>query len=537
MFLEHLSLSYNCSSSIGNSLDLKKMLDEVLYTFVTLTNANTGAFFFRDDENNLYKYIDFDKNFDENIEDYDIKCDTVTFIDSTKDPKNGILVIPTKNGDFYLIYKKSVYDPEFHGSMFQDLVVKLNISIDACLNMQRLKSKNNQLDKLAHRLEDQKKQLEEANKYQTNFLANISHELKTPLNSIIILSNLMSKNKDNNLTDKNLKNIKIINSSGNDLLNLINDILDVSKIEAGEIALNLRKVNIIELIDEIFHQMLPIAKDKGLNLSRIYNVSDSLVLFTDEGRIKQIVKNLLSNAIKFTHDGEVVIDLSMNDENISIKIIDQGIGIEHSKLNTIFERFKQADGSTTRKYGGTGLGLSVSKELTELLNGTLNVESTINEGSTFELTLPVKTNISNISDEKVSLGTESDNKIEEIVLFDDFDFEEEKPEEKNEKPHILFINNDHIMFFSQIIKLQKEGIEVDKSDNLDIINMSKVYDLIVINDNFDKQHILEFLEEINYSSEKILIISNDNYDINNTLSHNDVKDEFINTIKRILGLN
>lgn len=540
MFVKHLALSYSCHSSIGNSLDLKKMLDEVLYTFVTQTDAISGAFYLKDEENNFYKYIEFDDCFDEDITEYHEESKKFNIIVSKKYDTRTIIIIPTNNGNFYIIYETTKLEADYIGSMFQDLVVKLNISIDACLNMQRLKSKNSQLDKLAQRLEEQKKQLEDANKYQTNFLANISHELKTPLNSIIILSNLMSKNKDESLTEKNLKNIKIINSSGNDLLNLINDILDVSKIEAGELALNLKKVGIMNLIDDVFSQMLPIAKDKGLNLSKIYNISDSLVLFTDEGRIKQILKNLLSNAIKFTHQGEIIIDVSMNDEFVSIKVIDEGIGIEKSKINTIFERFKQADGSTTRKYGGTGLGLSVSKELTELLNGSLTVDSKIDEGSTFELSLPVKTNITNISDEKVSLGDENaEDQIEDIVLFDDFVYEDEKEEEKKvNKPKILFINNDHIMFFSQIINLQKCGIEIDKNDHLDILNtQDDYYDLIVINDNCEKSDILDLIECSNYRKDKFLIISNDKYDIKYTLTHDNIKTEFVSTITKILGIN
>lgn len=533
MFLEHLALSYKCNSSIGNSLDLKKMLDEVVNTFVTQTDAISGAFFLKDDANNYYKYLQFDDKFDEKIEDYIESSKTFGFIDSKKNSSNGILVIPTKNGTIYLIYKKENFDLDFYGSMFQDLIVKLNISIDACLNMQRLKSKNNQLDKLALRLEEQKKELENSNSHQTNFLANISHELKTPLNSIIILSNLMAKNKDGSLNNKNIKNAKIINSCGNDLLNLINDILDVSKIESGELALDLRKIEVKELIENIYLEMLPLAKDKHLKLSRILNINDDLILFSDVGRIKQIIKNLLSNAIKFTHEGEIIIDVSMNDEFISIKIIDEGIGIEKSKISTVFERFKQADGSTTRKYGGSGLGLSVSKELTELLNGSLTAQSELGQGSTFELQLPRKTNITNISDEKVSLGN-SEDEIEDIVLFDDYEVEEEK---EDIKPKVLFINNDHLLFFTYTIELKKHGLDIDKSDHLELLSQNdNKYDLIIINDNYKKDEVLSFMKSSGYDKNKFLIVSNEIYDIKHTITHDEIKTNFVKKVLKILGI-
>ena len=536
MFLKHLALSYKCNSSIGNSLDLKKMLDEVLNTFVEQTDAISGAFYLKDDDNNLYKYLQINDEFTENIEDYIDESKEFSFIDSKINAENGILVIPTKNGNIYLIYKKDLFDMDYYGSMFQDLIVKLNISIDACLNMQRLKSKNIQLDKFAHRLEEQKKQLESSNTHQTNFLANISHELKTPLNSIIILSNLMSKNKDESLTAKNLKNVKIINSCGTDLLNLINDILDVSKIESGELALNLNKIVVEDLIEDIYNQVLPLANDKGLKLERRVNIAENLVLFTDEGRIKQIIKNLLSNAIKFTHNGKIVIDVSMNDEFISLKVIDEGIGIEKSKIDTIFERFKQADGSTTRKYGGTGLGLSVSKELTELLNGSLKASSELGQGSTFELNLPIKTNITNISDEKVSLKENNQDDIEDIVFFDDYG-DEDEPEKEQKKPKILFINNDHLLFFSHIITLQKNNVEVAKSDYLEILNKEEnYYDLVVVNDNFKKDEIIDFIESSNYNKSDFLIVSNEIYDIKYTITHDEIKENFVNKILNILGI-
>lgn len=539
MFINHLALSYKCHSSIGNSLDLKKMLDEVLYTFVVQTDAISGAFYLKDSENNnFYKYIQFDEKFKENVEEYESDSNKFCFVESKLNSDHSIIIMPVSSGVMYIVYKTDEVDIEFIGSMFQDLIVKLNISIDACLNVHKLKSKNAQLDKLASKLEKQKKELLDANRYQTNFLANISHELKTPLNSIIVLSSVMAKNKDKNLNQKNLKNIKIINNCGNDLLYLINDILDISKIESGELALNLKQVNIKELLEDIYNQILPLAKDKNLILLLDFNCENDISIFTDDGRIKQIIKNLLSNAIKFTDKGTINITLEKHDTFISIKVIDEGIGIEKSKLKTVFERFKQADGSTTRKYGGTGLGLSVSRELAELLSGELNVQSKVGEGSTFELILPLKTNITNISDEKVSIGnSRNDNNSEEIILFDDFDIEEEV--EKPDRPRILLINKDHLALFMNIIKLQKLEIDIFKVDSITSLVNSKEFDLVIINDTFLSEEVTDIVKLFDRSKTEFLLISNETYDksyIKYTIKHENVDLEFVDMVKEILGI-
>lgn len=539
MFINHLALSYKCHSSIGNSLDLKKMLDEVLYTFVVQTDAISGAFYLKDSENNnFYKYIQFDEKFKENVEEYQSDSNKFCFVESKLNSEHSIIIMPVSSGVMYIVYKTDEVDIEFIGSMFQDLIVKLNISIDACLNVHKLKSKNAQLDKLASKLEKQKKELLDANRYQTNFLANISHELKTPLNSIIVLSSVMAKNKDKNLNQKNLKNIKIINNCGNDLLYLINDILDISKIESGELALNLKQVNIKELLEDIYNQILPLAKDKNLTLLLDFNCENDISIFTDDGRIKQIIKNLLSNAIKFTDKGTINITLEKHDTFISIKVIDEGIGIEKSKLKTVFERFKQADGSTTRKYGGTGLGLSVSRELAELLSGELNVQSKVGEGSTFELRLPLKTNITNISDEKVSIGnSKNDNNSEEIILFDDFDIEEEV--EKPDRPRILLINKDHLALFMNIIKLQKLEIDIFKVDSITSLVNSKEFDLVIINDTFLSEEVTDIVKLFDRSKTEFLLISNETYDksyIKYTIKHENVDLEFVDMVKEILGI-
>ena len=297
MFMEHLALTYKCHSSIGNSLDLKIMLKEVLITFVEDTNASNGFFYLISEKNKSYLYLSYVEN-SESSEDISAILESnikeLKFIKMIDFKDKKILLIPLNNGIFVISYESCDINFEFILSMFQDLIVKLNISIDACLNVQKMKNKNNILKHLTNELKEQQKQLIESDKYKSNFLANMSHELKTPLNSIIVISSIMSKNKNQKLDDEQIKNMKIINSCGNDLLFLINDILDISKIEAGEISINLSKIDINALIEELVSEMNPLTNQKGLILEVSYFV-DKIILLSDFHRIKQILKNLLLN--------------------------------------------------------------------------------------------------------------------------------------------------------------------------------------------------------------------------------------------------
>ena len=340
MFMEHLALTYKCHSSIGNSLDLNIMIKEVLTSFVEETNALKGFFYLIDENNKIYKYLAYDDNFayDETIFQEQIK-DLIVIKYFEYNQKEIILLLPLQKGAFFIVFEKNYSKFEFVISMFQDLIVKLNISIDACLNVQKIKNKNKMLNHLTNELKEQQKQLLESDKYKSNFLANMSHELKTPLNSIIVISSIMAKNRNQKLDDEQIKNMKIINSCGNDLLILINDILDISKIEAGELSINLSKINLFELLENLVLDMQPLANEKGLAVN--YNSNNKeLFLLSDLNRIKQIVKNLMSNAIKFTDKGSIEIILEENINDIIIKVIDEGIGISKEKLDYIFERFK-----------------------------------------------------------------------------------------------------------------------------------------------------------------------------------------------------
>jgi len=233
--------------------------------------------------------------------------------------------------------------------------------------------------------------LERSTRYKSEFLANMSHELRTPLNSILLLSRLLSENNDKNMNTEQIEFAKVIQSSGNGLLGLIDEILDLSKIEAGKMELEFLDIPTKEITDNLKALFGEVAKDKNIAFKIVANDAP-LVLKTDKMRLEQILKNLISNAIKFTSSGSVTLEIAKHpkdDKLITFAVKDTGIGIPREKQLLIFEAFHQADGSTKRKYGGTGLGLSISRELSKLLNGEITLKSTVNEGSEFTLTIPV----------------------------------------------------------------------------------------------------------------------------------------------------
>jgi len=233
--------------------------------------------------------------------------------------------------------------------------------------------------------------LERSTRYKSEFLANMSHELRTPLNSILLLSRLLSENDDKNLNDEQIEFAKVIQSSGNGLLGLIDEILDLSKIEAGKMELEFLDIATKEITDTAKGLFSEVAKEKNIAF-HIVDKEAPLVIKTDKMRLEQIIKNLVSNAIKFTSEGSVTLEIkkhAANDKLVSFIVKDTGIGIAREKQLLIFEAFHQADGSTKRKYGGTGLGLSISRELAKLLKGEITLQSTVNEGSEFTLTIPI----------------------------------------------------------------------------------------------------------------------------------------------------
>ena len=243
----------------------------------------------------------------------------------------------------------------------------------------------NELKTQAQKLMEAKNIAENANKAKDEFLATVSHELKTPLNSINVISAIMQKNRSNHLDEKEIKNIQIINRCGNDLLHLINDILDFSKLNAGKLLIDYERVDINAMVNSLSDKFESQMNEKAIDFK--VSVDSKLVdMYSDEKRVSQIIKNLLSNALKFTPRGKKIEFLVLDfDKYVKFVVKDEGIGRAQDKLSCIFDRFIQVDSSTTRKYSGTGLGLAICKELTTLLKGDIFVTSKEDYGSTFEV--------------------------------------------------------------------------------------------------------------------------------------------------------
>ncbi|HEX2699431.1 MAG TPA: HAMP domain-containing protein [Acidimicrobiales bacterium] len=262
--------------------------------------------------------------------------------------------------------------------------------------------KNREIEMARLGLEEKAQQLALSSKYKSEFLANMSHELRTPLNSLLILAKLLADNADRNLTDKQVEFARTIHTAGSDLLELINDILDLSKVEAGKMDVVLADVAVANLCGVVEQNFRPVADEKRLEftISRLDDVPERVV--TDEQRLHQVLRNLLSNAFKFTERGSVALTVGPAPAEIryanpvlvdagkvvAFTVTDTGIGIAGDKLRLVFEAFQQADGTTSRRYGGTGLGLSISREIARLLGGEIRATSTLGEGSSFTLYLP-----------------------------------------------------------------------------------------------------------------------------------------------------
>ncbi len=268
----------------------------------------------------------------------------------------------------------------------------------------KVEQKNDEVEAARLALEEKAEQLALSSKYKSEFLANMSHELRTPLNSLLILSKLLTDNKDKNLSPKQVEYAQTIYSSGSDLLSLINDVLDVSKVEAGKMEITPLDVSVEEINGSLQRSFGAIAEQKGLGFKVEVQPDAPRTLFTDGQRLEQVLKNLLSNAFKFTSDGSVALTVRKAEANrrflnpvlnsasgvIAFAVSDTGVGIPQDKQRLIFEAFQQADGTTSRKFGGTGLGLTISRELARLLGGEIRVESSPDKGSTFTLFLPLK---------------------------------------------------------------------------------------------------------------------------------------------------
>lgn len=266
-----------------------------------------------------------------------------------------------------------------------------------------LEQTNSQLEEQAQQLETQRddlersnasvllkaRELEQASQYKSDFLANMSHELRTPLNSSLILARLLADNPQDNLTDEQVKFAKTIEASGNDLLNLINDILDLSKIESGHVEMRPEIVPIERLAQGMRQVFQPLASEKRLDFRVDVAPECASTIETDPQRLEQVLKNLLSNAIKFTENGTVTLSIApLQSGQVSFAVADTGIGIAPEQQRSVFEAFHQADSTISRRYGGTGLGLSISRQLVRLLGGTMELRSEVGKGSTFTVVIP-----------------------------------------------------------------------------------------------------------------------------------------------------
>ena len=290
----------------------------------------------------------------------------------------------------------------------QSLTRELRSQSDELQRQQReLQHTNAEIELARRELEERAEQLALSSRYKSEFLANMSHELRTPLNSLLILAKLLAENTDGSLSDRHVEFATSIYDAGNDLLSLISDILDLSKVEAGKMDVAIAPVLVQSLCDDLEHAFRPIADQQALNfvVSVDHGAPESIT--TDEHRVQQVLKNLLSNALKFTEAGTVSLHvgrapagtrftnarLASAGDVVVFSVSDTGIGIKPDQLMVIFEAFQQADGTTSRRYGGTGLGLSISREIALLLGGEIQVTSTPGEGSTFSLLLPVTASV------------------------------------------------------------------------------------------------------------------------------------------------
>jgi signal transduction histidine kinase/ActR/RegA family two-component response regulator/HAMP domain-containing protein len=261
---------------------------------------------------------------------------------------------------------------------------------------------NFQIEQARRTLEERAQQLATSSRYKSEFLANVSHELRTPLNSLLVLAKLLAENPDGNLTAKQVEFATTVYESGSDLLQLINNILDLSKVEAGKMDVQPAELSLSTLVEYVHATFRPMAADKGLTFDVEVSPGMPGRLYTDEQRLQQILRNLLSNAVKFTSSGGVLLRISEADgvvftgplrnepEVIAFAVSDTGIGIAEDQLRVIFDAFRQADGTSSRRYGGTGLGLSISRDIARVLGGEIRVESLPGRGSTFTLYLPIR---------------------------------------------------------------------------------------------------------------------------------------------------
>jgi signal transduction histidine kinase/ActR/RegA family two-component response regulator len=328
-----------------------------------------------------------------------------------------------------------------------------------------LELKNTEVELASRSLEEKAEQLSLISKYKSEFLANMSHELRTPLNSLLLLSKTLANNKNGNMSDEQVKFARTIYTSGCDLLSLINEILDLAKVEAGKMRIEPSDIRLLDVCEHLDQTFRPVAETRGLDFSIKAEEGIPQAMSTDANRLQQILKNLLSNAFKFTERGRVSMTVglstgklfrmeTLNDGRpvLAFSVQDTGIGIAPDKQQLIFEAFQQADGTTSRKYGGTGLGLTISREIARLLGGVIEVESAAGAGSVFTLYLPLRYS-----------GREPQIDLQELAvptaippLPDDADFTGRR---------VLVIDDDKRNIFAITTVLEARGLQVLHAEN------------------------------------------------------------------------
>ncbi|MFD5422692.1 HAMP domain-containing protein [Streptomyces sp. NPDC127069] len=334
-----------------------------------------------------------------------------------------------------------------------------------------IERKNHQIEQARQELEERAQELARASLYKSEFLANMSHELRTPLNSLLILAQLLAQNSEGNLTEKQADYAAVIHSAGSDLLQLINDILDLSKVEAGRMDVHPEPVSLQRVLDYVDVTFRPVADERGLEFTVSGAPSAGEGLVTDEARLRQVLRNLVSNALKFTRTGgvslrvqpagpqEVPDSLRGAGPVLAFRVIDTGIGIPPEQLESVFDAFQQGDSGADRAYGGTGLGLSISREVSRLLGGTITAESTMGRGSCFTLFLPEHDGRTQARSGPDTAGEEQDEPAPAVTFAAPVD------DEGLRDRTVLLVDDDTRNVYALTEVLKSAGMQVLTADN------------------------------------------------------------------------